>query len=124
MDWLYANKPVFDICEAYGWKYLITLKNACLPNLQQSITDTEEKARKRFNKEVILNPGQQHKQYGTAVYQWIRDLQHMDHTINWLECFWPGMVTPEGEMPITRFSYVTNLSLKKGHPMKKKYWLR
>lgn len=116
MDGLYANKPVFDICEAYGWRYMITLKDTCLPNLQQSIADTEESARKRFNREVIVNPGQHHKQYGTATYQWITGLQHMDHPINWLECRWPGIVTPKGNIPIRRFTYVTNLSLRKGHP--------
>jgi len=116
MDGLYANQPVFTICQSYGWKYLITLKDGCLPHLQQSITDSREGDRKRFKRKVVINRGQQQKQYGTAEYQWITGLEHKGHPVNWVECLWPGVVTPGQEIPIRRFTYVTNLSLKANHP--------
>ena len=55
LDGLYTNKPVFDICEAHGWKYITALKDGSLPVLQRSVTDTKESARLRFERPVIKN---------------------------------------------------------------------
>ena len=34
-DALYASKPVIDICNEYGWKYIIRLKEGAIPTLYQ-----------------------------------------------------------------------------------------
>ena len=112
MDGLYPNQTVFECCERNHWGYIITLKDGNLSNLQESIRDTEEKARKRFTREVVLNKGKgEKKKCGTATYQWIEGLAHKDYKLNWLECIWPGITTEDGETaPPRRFCHVTNLT--------------
>lgn len=117
MDGLYSNQTIFKLCEYHDWKYIITLKDRCLTNMQETIADTEEGARKRFTKEVVVNKGQQQKKYGTASYQWIEGLEHKGYKMNWLECIWPGAPkTEEEEVPTKRFCYVTNLTPKGANP--------
>ncbi len=36
LDGLYPNKNVLDICEKYNWRYYITLKDGCLPLLNEA----------------------------------------------------------------------------------------
>lgn len=127
MDSLYVNKTIFQLCEANGWKYLITLKDTCLPNLQQSITDTASWERVRFEKSVVVDKNRKKKIYGTAEYQWITGLEHKGHSLSWLECLWPPAPVAEPkpqtielkDVPVQkssppaepgRFAYVTNLA--------------
>lgn len=116
LDGLYTNNPVFDICQTHEWKYIVTLKDGSLPYLQQSVTDTEETARVRFERLVIKN----HKslptgqpEYGTASYQCIERLHHKEHSVNWIECICPQAVeNKKGEkVPDNRFVYLTNFLL-------------
>ena len=115
LDGLYTNKPVFDICEQHGWKYIASLKDGSLANLQLSITDTQEAARLRFERPVIKN--KRKKEYGTASYQCIEGLHHKDHRVNWMECICPPPVEKkeeDGAKPsLMRFVYLTNLRLDK-----------
>ena len=111
MDGLYPNQTVFECCKLYGWEYIITLKDGNLPNLQEAISDTEERLRKRYTRVVVVNKGQKEKKYGTAKYQWIEGLEHKGYKLNYLECFWPGVALEDGtEVPATRFGYVTSLT--------------
>lgn len=136
MDGLYANQTIFQLCTTNGWKYLITLKDRCLLNLQEAITDTPASERIRFEKNVVLNKKRKKKVYGTAKYQWIIGLQHKGHGLNWLECLWPpepvkaaGPQTIQIKgVPIQRdpvpgepkkFTYVTNLTPQVDGPMLK-----
>ena len=50
-DALYANKPVMDICEEKGWKYIIRFKEGAIPSLYKEFetiekTDNESKIEK------------------------------------------------------------------------------
>lgn len=111
LDGLYANNPIFDICREHGWKYIASLKDGCLPYLQQSVTDTEESRRIRFERPVIKNKTK--KQYGTVSYQCIEGLRHKEHTVNWMECICPPLAEKsngKNNDPV-RFVYVTNLCL-------------
>ncbi|MGH2623737.1 MAG: transposase, partial [Sphingobacterium sp.] len=116
-DGLYANKPVFNICETNGWKYIVTLKDGCLSLLQEAIKDTEETKRHRFDKRVLLNQGQKNKQYGSAHYQWIPSLSYKGLELNWLECLWPQPAKDLPERSPLRFTYLTNLAPDHSHPL-------
>jgi hypothetical protein len=37
LDGMFATGPVFDICERYGWYYLITLKDKDLPSVMEEV---------------------------------------------------------------------------------------
>jgi hypothetical protein len=127
MDGLYANKTVFQQCETYGWRYLITLKDLCLPTLQEAIADTLPSERVCFEKNVVVDNKRKKKVYGTAKYQWITGLEHKGHGLNWLQCLWPAMPPPPPKPKTTKlrgiptqknpppaeprkFAYVTNLA--------------
>jgi hypothetical protein len=134
MDGLYANQTIFQLCETHDWKYLITLKDGCLSNLQEAISDTPTWERICFEKNVVLQKNRKKKVNGRAKYQWIPGLQQKGHKLNWLECRWPPEPVAAAEPqtiqikggPVQRdpvpgdekrFTYVTNLTPQVDGPM-------
>lgn len=112
MDALYANNTVFNICKKQQWKYIVTLKDGNLLNLQNEITDTEEARRIRFERSVIKNKSK--KECGSISYQCIEDLTHKENYFSWIECKYPPEINAKSgeEFPGKRFVYLTNFSLK------------
>lgn len=110
-DGLYANAPVFGLCEQYGWKYIITLKDECLPLLREQITDTENARQVRTC--GIVPPKSQKRPPLNCDYMAIAGLMHSDYRLNYIEAEEESYhKEQEGEsIKINKFSYVTNLSL-------------
>lgn len=113
LDGLYSNEPVMEICDKNGWKFISVLKNGSLSRLQEDIRDTEEAARIRFERPVIIKRGKE-VQYFDSHYQCIEGVNHKGYELNWVECITP-MQPKKGEEEIqeTRFVYLTNLRLRK-----------
>ena len=56
-DALYACEPVFEICESYGWKYILTFKEGSHPAVA---TDAESLLKvEKDNKALIDSEGGQ-----------------------------------------------------------------
>lgn len=112
LDGLYANNTVFDICREYEWKYIVSLKDGSLANLQRTIADTEEAKRIRFERPVIKK-NKSANDDDSAYYQCIENLSHKGHLFNWIECIWPPLVKNKNgkEATPTHFVFLTNLPL-------------
>lgn len=112
LDALYTNNTVFDFCEQYGWKYIASLKDGCLPLLQESVIDTAASCRIKFERPVVIKNKTDVK-YGTTSYQCIEGLHHKGHTVNWVECICRPTTEKDGSKTTdpVRFVYLTNLYL-------------
>lgn len=114
VDALYANQSLFEICRDNGWQFIVTFKDKQLKTLQTEIIDTIEKARIRFEKQLLVNK-EQHR-YNIQSYQAIEGLTYLDYQLNWIECIeWqPPTAQPaankEAPAPV-KFVYLTNISL-------------
>ncbi len=117
LDALYANRPVFEVCRANDWAFLITLKDEQL----KSVND-------EFSRLLALHPENSHtrkfkdKKTGkkdiTQNYSWMNDLPILDSQgrgsdyINVIECneFKPGKDAMGDAVRIkTKFKWLSNL---------------
>jgi hypothetical protein len=111
LDSLFANGPSFSICEAYGWKYLINLKDDSLPSVNQefeSLSKLESKNRCRLRMERQNEKIEQNYCWANDIYY--RDSKYNEHSINVLECL-ETTLDSKGESSTTKYKWVTNFNL-------------
>lgn len=99
-DALYAAKQVFDICEKYHWKYIITLKKGSMPTTYAEFENlkkfTNENKENFTNAKVIQN------------YQWVTEINHEGRLFNALEC----VEINRKNNKTTKFVWATNLPVR------------
>ncbi len=91
-DGLYANEPFMGVCEKRGWSYAVTLKDDCLPTLQEQVR------RARRGLRVVDASGRPNllpkrgslsetdEQTGrTRTVEWITPLGYHGQIVHWLE---------------------------------------
>jgi len=105
LDGLFAKGPVFDICRNYGWKYVIVLKDGCLPTVQQEFKNLLEL--NPANKKVFVFE----KNDATQNYRWINDIDYVDtekrsHKLDVIECI------EFKDAKKTRFVWATNFQVQ------------
>jgi hypothetical protein len=110
LDGLFAGGPTFARCQAYGWKYLIVLRDDDLPSVNQefeALCDLEPTQ----CMEHTLDPDESIHQ----VYRWINAIDYQDatgrdHLVSVLECV---ETKPKGltQQTVTKFKWVTNFHL-------------
>lgn len=107
MDGLFAGGPTFDLCQSYGWKFMIVLKDDDLPCVNE-----EFDALSPFQPENRLvwhtGKGASLKQ----VFRWVDDIAYVDsqkkeHTLSVIEC-WETKPNPKGQKKTTKFKWVSN----------------
>jgi hypothetical protein len=101
MDGLYSVKPVFDTCEAYGWKFIATLREGRQPLAYDEAVQT-----------MMMSPshlfqGQREGEDGPVdqTLRWTHDISFGAHMFNVL---FSGEISPTSA---TLWVWVTNLRL-------------
>ncbi len=110
LDGLFAGGPTFARCQAYGWKYLIVLRDDDLPSVNEEFDALCTLEPKQRIERMVDTKEQIHQ-----VYRWIneidyRDATGRDHLVSVLECV---ETKPKGltEQTVTKFKWVTNFHL-------------
>jgi hypothetical protein len=107
MDGLFAGGPTFDLCQSYGWKFMIVLRDDDLPSVNE-----EFDALSPFQPENRLvwhtGKGASLKQ----VFRWVDDIAYVDsqkkeHTLSVIECL-ETKPNPKGQKKTTKFKWVNN----------------
>jgi len=107
-DALYANNPIISICEQYGWKYIITLKDGSLPGVQRCLADDPPTTRNSF----IHTPKCDNKyQSITQQYYWVNDLTHEKHWFHYISCKETVCNTHTQKATTTHFARITNMEV-------------
>ena len=79
-DGLYAKKPVFDICQANDWKYIIVLQDDQLKCVQDEVDliRKQQPAEEKYEFEG--------KERITRQYRFHSKIANKEHLLNWLSC--------------------------------------
>jgi hypothetical protein len=114
MDGLFAGGPTFDLCQGYGWKFMIVLKDDDLSSVNEEF-DALSKLQPENRLVWRTGKGAQIKQ----VFRWVDDIAYIDslkkeHMLSAIECL-ETKPDKEGQKKTTKFKWVTNchLSCKK-----------
>jgi hypothetical protein len=107
LDGLFANGPTFDICESYGWKYMIVLKDKHLASINEefaalSLLQPENRLFQKVGRQLEVK----------QAFQWVSDISYLDsrdreHTLSVIQCL-ETKATQQGEEKTTKFKWVTN----------------
>lgn len=101
LDAIYAGKPVFDICRANHWKFLITFKEGSMPALFQEaralleLSPQNEKAVSHADKKQTL--------------RWVESLPYEGHDLKAIFC----EEARDSAMPPGLFAWLTNFKVSK-----------
>jgi hypothetical protein len=85
LDGLFAGGPTFQLCHDYGWRYMITLQNADLPQVHRTY-DLLRSQTPQNHKQIRLG-----SQQITQEYHWARQIDYVDsqdrhHMLNIVTC--------------------------------------
>jgi hypothetical protein len=112
MDGLFAGGPTFALCERYGWKYMVVLKDGNLKSVHEefaslSAMQTENTLIWRTARDVQVK----------QEYRWVTDITYVDtercsHLVSVLQCLEtkPDPKKPGSEMT-TKFMWITNVKI-------------
>ncbi len=91
-DGLYANEPVMEICERFGWSYMATLKDASLPTLQEQVARAKQKrpvvdssGRPRLKATCGQVQEEDPDTKLTRTVRWITPLRYHGKIVHWIE---------------------------------------
>jgi hypothetical protein len=107
-DGLYANAPVMEICEDMDWKYIITLKDGNLTNLQDCLKDDPPAKDNSFTYYPPCSTA------GTTIcqeYYWVEDLIHKGHRLHYLQCKETVSKSKNDDGQPTNFVRITNMDV-------------
>jgi hypothetical protein len=106
MDGLFAGGPTFALCQRYGWKFMIVLKDEDLPSVNGefdalSLVQPENRLVWRTGKEACIK----------QVFRWVDDISYVDsqkkeHTLSAIECL--ETKPDQGGQKTTKFKWLTN----------------
>lgn len=83
-DGLYPNDTFMQTCSDNAWQYIAMLKDDSLKTLQTDITDTDNRHRRKAERQQTASKGMHHT---TSCYEWIDEaLYHKIHKVYWLSC--------------------------------------
>ena len=107
MDGLFAGGPTFDLCQSYGWKFMIVLKDDDLSSVNEEF-DALSPLQPENRLVWHTGKGAQIKQ----VFRWVDDIAYVDsqkkeHTLSVIECLESKPDQP-GQQKTTKFKWVTN----------------
>ena len=110
MDGLFAGGPTFDLCQGYGWKFMIVLKDDDLPSVNEEF---DALCKLQPENRLVWRTGR--KAQIKQVFHWVEDIVYVDslkkeHTLSAIECL-ETKPDQEGQKKTTKFKWVTNCHL-------------
>jgi len=73
-DSLYANQNIMQMCEEYGWKYIITFKEGSIPNVYKEF-ESLKKLVKGNKKDISKEKVEQE-------FRWVNEIEYEGHKVN------------------------------------------
>ncbi|MEO0250385.1 MAG: transposase family protein [candidate division WOR-3 bacterium] len=103
VDSLYAGKRFFEICERFGWKYIVVFKEGKMPAVFQEYETLKKLSQYNQHTHRLDEEG------ATQSYRWVNMIDYEGHKLNALDC---TETTADGTR---RFAWLTNLWVCKGN---------
>jgi hypothetical protein len=107
MDGLFAGGPTFDLCQRYGWKFMIVLKDSDLASVNEEFA-----ALSKLQPENHLAWLTGQNAEVNQDFRWVTDISYVDsdsreHTLSVIECL-ETKSDHKGDEKTTKFKWVTN----------------
>lgn len=99
-DGLYPNQTFFRLCQAYGWMWIVTLKDGSLWSVWKQVLHRQGQTRCRKRRET----SRRRRHLVRRIYEWFTQLTYLAWTVHWWQC--TEVVEGQG---VTRFVFLTNL---------------
>jgi hypothetical protein len=99
LDGLYANEPIFALCQKHHWHFIIVLKEGSLPSVYGE-----------FHRLIPERPDQtrtHHTKDARQDIRWVNDIAYQGRTLHVLEC----VETPNDGSEPTTWLWVTNIPI-------------
>jgi len=114
-DGLYANDPVFTLCQSYGWNYLFTFKKGCIPQIYQDVQSILSVQQDRFEIEQLAYKNEATQELIAQKANFITAIEYKKHKVNWID--FTEEIRKEGEdwREENHFTYLTNLKVSKSN---------
>jgi hypothetical protein len=100
-DGLYPNNTFFGICQRFGWKYIVTLKDGNLKSLWKNI--------RHQNREALIIP-QDNKGNPRQEFQWLNNIEVNGYVHNWVELN-ETITDKQNTVAKQRFVHLTNIEI-------------
>lgn len=112
MDGLYACGPVFEICQRYGWGFMIVLKDKDLPSVNEEF-ETLVSLTPENRCTFITGKDRDVRQE----FRWVEDISytdtnHKEHCLCVVECL-ETKSNSEGNLVSSKFKWITNIKVTK-----------
>jgi hypothetical protein len=102
-DGLYPNKPFFDICRQYDWRFIVTFEDDNLPSVWNIVKERQsgqcDTVEERFQKGNTLYD---------RVYSWLSAIEYHGYRLQWFECH-ETRELPGEYLKLGRFVYLSDL---------------
>ena len=107
MDGLFAGGPTFALCQRYGWKFMIVLKDEDLPSVNGEFDALSSLQREN---RLVWRTGKEGQV--KQVFRWADDIAYVDsekreHLVSAIECL-ETKPDNDGQKKTTKFKWVTN----------------
>ena len=106
-DGLYPYQGFFDLCQQYGWAFIVTFKDGNLPSVWDEVEALRRMggARQRRCERRWQGPTRIEQ-----VFEWITEIDYHGHRLQWLSCV-ETQHPARGETTVHRFVHLTNLEV-------------
>lgn len=103
-DGLYPYQGFFDTCREYGWRYILTFKDGCLPSVwkeAESLKLLQEENRRRY---VVVEGNKGIRRD----YRWVTKIDYNDCIVHWIECL-ETVSEADKDETFSRFVHLTDI---------------
>ncbi len=101
VDGLYPNQTFFRVCQQYGWSWIVTFKDGCLPSVWKRVFQRQTLTHCRTREESVLQGGQNIQRR----YEWHPNMTYKGFRVHWFGC--EEVVGQE----CTHFVYLSSLEM-------------
>lgn len=102
LDGLYACRPVFKLCERYGWKYIITFKEGSMSDVYNWYETVRDRLFQQNYKEIVFKDTVQQ-------YRWVSPFEHY----NEVDVFHIFECKEKQKNKEKKFVWITNIPVTK-----------
>ena len=108
-DGLYPYQGFFEICQQYGWAFIVTFQEGNLPSVWEEVRALQALGgalRQRHERRW-----QGHERI-EQVFEWVNDIDYHGHRLDWLSAVETRQATQTDQSSQQRFVHLTNLSVE------------
>jgi hypothetical protein len=82
VDGLYPNQTFFRVCQQYGWSWIVTFKEGCLPSVWKRVFQRQALKHCRTREECLV----QGPPHITRRYEWHPNMTYQGFRVHWFAC--------------------------------------